>query len=1500
MAFSKVKVGGLADDSVTAANIDDDGTGYTVGNLTNSGTLQQTGQATFGSGGTNWTLPTARGTDKYVLQINGTTGAANWAESLTAPELSGHNFDVSGSTDDGRINAYEAPYTATGNTTNNSNSIASISITSSGDDINDLKVGQFVSGVGIPANTVIKSISGTTITLKDNTSGSDTNATATNTGTTLSIQKTPGEKNGGKVILTGTNFGNTIGELTVAITTAAGGVIANASYLSGLSGGTTITAEWTGTEGSYSTDLTSSYTGKIYFKMTKSGLSSNVLDTGVTLTTDGTLTTLSTSSQTGGDRSATPSATSLGTYGDGRTAGGGQESNTKLLLNFDRGGGTDFEDSSNTGGNGHKITANGNAVIKASPFGDGKSAIFFDGGEKVVVTDNADLDIGTSSYSIDCWFYLTSVEAAHNYLYDFGNSSGSKRITWAFYNSPSSWYGGSANASPTAFNITTGVWHHWAVCRDASDGNKYRIFLDGVLQQTVTDSTNYNDLSSWPIGDRYNHESTTNYLHGYIDEFRLVIGEALFTSNFTPSQYRYGTTGATHEVSTASNMKLLIHSDQEEDSSDSKHIITKYGGTVPNLGQTAYTGGNGAWKFDGTDGKLTTNKSPDFDFGTGDYTIEGQFYKTGTAATQVLLARHNTSDSEWYLRYESSGNNLNFWNGSDHSVAHDLADSGRDQWVHIAVVKIGTGSSNAKLYVNGVAKLTFTDNATYDSGEELQIGARNAGTNNWTQYYEGRAEDIRITKGLGIYTGNFTKPSGPLTTTWTQTGSGTPTSNGGYTSLTNIATNSDASKVKLLLHGDGAKFTDSATTGTTHTVTGTGAFHSQSITGIASAMTYPSNKKTTGSAGAYFDGNGDYLQVFNFSETLSNSWSFEFYFNLSEVGRNNGLFYMTDVSGSSGWLRLRVNTANKLALWADDNASGWGIANNQEGSAVFSPNTWYHLLFVHDTSPSTNTYKIFIDGSASADISVSSNTNIANTPDELFIGYTEDSSDYLKGYIDSFRWHSSALTAGTSAKPTSIYGGYGKETPDAGTITLTATGSDDYTWSEVAGGTALPGTLAVGSTTHSGSGNSRTHTATITGSFTKDTTSTFVNGARSDLATTGILLKAQNDTDATKAITLGSSGGYDGISITQKSTEKPVLFSGRRYYGNNVQGREVSGFGFDSSPDLVWIKSRSGGAHHNIYDTVRGVNANNGNKLIPNENRAQNDSVFGYGNIREFTRDGFTLESGSQGSTEHVNYDNRPYVAWTWKAGGVPGSDTLSLSGGVGAGTISSGLTNITNVTQSVNQNTGFSITKFRGAANGGSFPHNLGGSPSWVIIKAITNENSVGLQSWGVWHKNLSATSGKALFLDTGAIETSSDYFNYSGVDMGSNTTLISVGSNDTTGGGVCDYICYAWRAIPGLSAFGTYTGQQTGNPSVGDPTYCGFKPRMVILKKRDVSTGSWRMFDKFRQNDDAWGKNLNPDDPSDEANESNVSVTVYDNGFATGSDSAIANNNIIWMAFA
>jgi hypothetical protein len=64
--------------------------------------------------------------------------------------------------------------TRTGNTTNNSNVVASLSSAT------DVFVGATVTGTGIPANTIISSIEGTTITLSNN-------ATATNTGTTLTI-----------------------------------------------------------------------------------------------------------------------------------------------------------------------------------------------------------------------------------------------------------------------------------------------------------------------------------------------------------------------------------------------------------------------------------------------------------------------------------------------------------------------------------------------------------------------------------------------------------------------------------------------------------------------------------------------------------------------------------------------------------------------------------------------------------------------------------------------------------------------------------------------------------------------------------------------------------------------------------------------------------------------------------------------------------------------------------------------------------------------------------------------------------------------------------------------------------------------------------------------------------------------------------------------------------------------------------------------------------------
>ena len=84
-------------------------------------------------------------------------------------------------------------------------------------------------------------------------------------------------------------------------------------------------------------------------------------------------------------------------------------------------------------------------------------------------------------------------------------------------------------------------------------------------------------------------------------------------------------------------------------------------------------------------------------------------------------------------------------------------------------------------------------------------------------------------------------------------------------------------------------------------------------------------------------------------------------------------------------------------------------------------------------------------------------------------------------------------------------------------------------------------------------------------------------------------------------------------------------------------------------------------------------------------------------------------------------------------------------------------------------------------------------------------------------------------VYLNSNSAETAaSGYFDYSGVDMGSDTTRISIGANDTSGGSDSPHICYAWRAVTGVSAFGTYNGNGSAasGASGGQVINIGFLP--------------------------------------------------------------------------
>jgi len=143
--------------------------------------------------------------------------------------------------------------------------------------------------------------------------------------------------------------------------------------------------------------------------------------------------------------------------------------------------------------------------------------------------------MGTQAYTMECWFYLNSTSFSPNFYPFIGPSTNSASALNIRIGSTTVIRIDANNSSGTDFTLpvtlTTGVWYHVAVTRDAA-GN-CNVWLNGVCSTTGNQviSTNYTGTTN-TIG--YVNGSPSAFFNGYIDEFRLTIGYARYTANFTP------------------------------------------------------------------------------------------------------------------------------------------------------------------------------------------------------------------------------------------------------------------------------------------------------------------------------------------------------------------------------------------------------------------------------------------------------------------------------------------------------------------------------------------------------------------------------------------------------------------------------------------------------------------------------------------------------------------------------------------------------------------------------------------------------------------------------------------------------------------------------------------------------------------------------------------------------------------------------------------------------
>lgn len=174
-------------------------------------------------------------------------------------------------------------------------------------------------------------------------------------------------------------------------------------------------------------------------------------------------------------------------------------------------------------------------------------------------------------------------------------------------------------------------------------------------------------------------------------------------------------------------------------------------------------GAGTSYQFNGTTGFLSYSARTDFALGTGDFTVEWFQRQTSQPSNPRVFQIGNYPTQSFGCSIEGSTNPIFYiWIPGANNVKTFTAQSNLNTWIHFAIVRIGT---SLKVYQNGTQIGTTLTNSSSlgNSTQNLSVGQETTASAN--SYFPGNITQFRWTKGLGIYTGNFTTPTGPLSFT---------------------------------------------------------------------------------------------------------------------------------------------------------------------------------------------------------------------------------------------------------------------------------------------------------------------------------------------------------------------------------------------------------------------------------------------------------------------------------------------------------------------------------------------------------------------------------------------------------------------------------------------------------------------------------------------------------------------------------------------------------------
>jgi hypothetical protein len=645
------------------------------------------------------------------------------------------------------------------------------------------------------------------------------------------------------------------------------------------------------------------------------------------------------------------------------------------------------------------LTTVGDAKVSTSVVKYGTGAMYFDGtGDYLTAPASNDFNFANGTpFTVEFWANPSAYKSGSGF-----DGAGTIISTGKVFNAgwriemvnQMSFYtynNGTVISTPISLN----VWTHIAVVHD---GTTTRMYKDGILIGSAN-ATWSASVSELVIGALMSG-SFTYYYNGYLDDLRITKGVARYTADFTRPTRAFPDTPPTASFSDPffRNTSLLLHGDgtngaQNNTFRDSANNITITRNGTPTQGSFTPYGNLWSNDFNGGGNYFIIPQSNDFNFGSGNFTIECWFYANQTLSGYSGIFVKGTSGD--FGRYtfiiSNNGTRAEFW-VNKWGVSGPICGSSTiitdGKWHHLAVVR---NNNVFRFYVDGQAgSVTNTWTGSIDNSSATPyIGVDPFDFN---RNLNAIISNLRVVKGTAVYTSNFTPPISPLTAI-------------AGTSLLTCQSN---------------RFADNSSNNFTITVNGNVSVSTEAPFSPTSEYSI-----TTDGGSGYFNGSTDWLtvpanSVFNFS---TGDFAIEYWVNPRGFTYISRIIFGPNNVASSYTIDLNTNGSLTVSIPHSPSAP----VGLQSSAGSIPLNTWTHIAITCNSG----TGRLFINGNKVDEKTITRPTS--TTGNNLNIGYDPSLGIIygygpFQGYISNFR-----LTKGTAVYTSNF-------TPPTSPVTLTSNG----------------------------------------------------------------------------------------------------------------------------------------------------------------------------------------------------------------------------------------------------------------------------------------------------------------------------------------------------------------------------------------------------------------------------------------------------------------------------